>query len=207
MHSPYFAGRDFRCANFSPHNGYISGWGYLDGWAPTPLTRANASAAFAKLLPAGAIVPRREGAFCPEILTGQSKPYSVCFAEYRRGGRWHLAEGQANKTSLLPTSTIHHTSTWTRRWTRCSLRGWALPGALYSNNNCGKGAPQSDAYFVYQEMWWGPKPSGHLGNTRSAGWQFTDSAGFGSIGTYRCARRGRSVTCTTRLGDSFRYTP
>lgn len=209
VQSPYFAGRDFRCADFSPMNGYESGWGYLDGWAPTPLTSANATAAFAALLPHGAQIPKGEGRLCPEALTDgpQGGPWSVCIAEYKLGGRWHFAQGQAEQTSLTPKATIQSTSSWRRHWARCSLRGWSLPGTLSSNNNCGKGAPQSDAYFVAVEMWRGSKTHGTIGNTRYVGWQFTDSAGFGPIGSYRCARRGRTVTCTTRLGDSFRYTP
>jgi hypothetical protein len=37
LQSPYFAGRDFRCAYFSPANmGNPQGWAWLDGYAPPP---------------------------------------------------------------------------------------------------------------------------------------------------------------------------
>jgi hypothetical protein len=210
VQSPYFVGRDFRCANFSPMNGSSSGWGYLDGWAPTTLTSQSATAAFAALLPNGAQIPRREGRFCPEALTNgpHGETWSVCIAEYKLGGRWYMTQGQAVQTTLTPKATIQYRASWTRRWARCSLRAWKLPGTLTSNNNCGKGAPQSDGYFVAIEMWeGGSPPSGHLGQWRYVGWQFTDSAGFGPLGSYACHRRGATATCTTRLGDSFRYTP
>jgi hypothetical protein len=207
VQSPDFVGLDFRCADFSPASDAASGWEYLSGWAPTPLTIANATAAFANLLPSGVTFPGGEGAFCPEILTGEQQPWSQCFAEYHQGDLWHLADGQAQQTSLLPSATLSGTTTWTRRWARCTLRKWPIPGVLTSNNNCGTGAPQSDAYFVGQELWWGSKSTGHLRHVSEVGWQFTDSAGFGPVGVYSCTRSRRTVTCTTRLGDSFRYTP
>ena len=207
VQSPYFAGHDYRCAELAPQNGDSYGWEYFPGWAPTDLTRQNATAAFAALLPAGAQAPAAEGAYCPEVLDGEAQPWSQCFAEYKLAGRWHIAQGQATQTSLAPTATVQRTSSWTRKWARCSLRDWPIPGKLASNNNCGNGAPQSDVYFVAQEMWWGSKRTGRLLRARQAGWQFVDSAGFGSIGTYRCTHASRTVTCTNRVGDSFRYTP
>ena len=209
VQSPYFASQDFRCAEFAPYNGTSIGWTYLNGWAPTTLTSRNATAAFAALLPSGARIPKGEGRFCPEALTNgpHGENWSVCIAEYKQGGRWHMIQGQAVQTSLTPQATIQYQSSWKRRWARCSLRGWQLPGTLSSNNNCGKGAPQSDAYFAAVEMWRGSKTTGSLGQWRYVGWQFTDSAGFGPVGSYTCHRPGNTVTCTTRLGDSFRYTP
>ena len=106
-----------------------------------------------------------------------------------------------------PEATIQYSTSWRRHWAPCSLRAFGLPGHLSANNNCGKGAPQSDGYFLAIEMWTGPKTTGHVGQWRYVGWQFTDSAGFGPVGSYTCHRRGQTVTCTTRLGDSFRYTP
>lgn len=215
VQSSYFAHRDFRCVYVAPVNtGHGTGWGYLDGYAPIQPNSRSMSAAFLAALPASAKRPRQEGPACPsaivkEILQG----YAPCFAEYRKDDRWTLASGYTvvRNNQLV----VHHLAlrSWTRRWTKCViapiLRGLRITpiGTLMSNNDCGREAPQTDAYFVGQEMTW----AGHFvyprGKHSSAGWQFVDSAGFDSIGRYGCSRHHAWVQCTNAVGDSFKYRP
>ena len=147
--------------------------------------------------------PAAEGAFCPavEIRAGRAE----CFAEYHVGDRWHIygafvsAQGGALRLSY-----VTHAS-WRRRWVGCSLAGArtgypARPvrGTLASNNNCGKGQPSADAYYIATEF--------HPSNYSELGWQFTDSAGF-AIGLFHGTKRGDTYTFTNAVGDAFRYTP
>lgn len=220
--SPYFAGRDFRCAYFSPSSPDqdAQGWEWLMGWAPVHANSTNMSAAFDAALAGRAVIPRVEGPACPAVeVKTILQGYASCFAEYRWGGRWHLASGGVKEVNGDLRAKIAHTSSWRRRWTVCRETGWrvrgtnlVVPGArrntLVSNNGCGQG---EDVYFVEQEMIWGCGPGSlpnrggcHVG-AREVGWQFTDSAGFDSIGIYRCKRRHLEFTCTNRVGDSFRY--
>jgi hypothetical protein len=90
---------------------------------------------------------------------------------------------------------------WVRKWVSCSLKRWPVPGRLTSNNGC-----SYDAYMVGQEMWRGTKSSGYVG-WLNPGWIFTDSAGFGSIGSFPCKRQRASYVCRNAVGDAFKFTP
>jgi hypothetical protein len=65
--------------------------------------------------------------------------------------------------------------------------------------------PQTDLYFVGQEM--DPTWLIHHAHApvQSVGWLFTESAGFTSLGIYRCRSSHRTYRCTNGVGDSFRY--
>ena len=84
---------------------------------------------------------------------------------------------------------------------------------LVSNNDCGREGGSSDVYLVEQEMVSGcgrgsvPGRSGCKVAGNDVGWQFTDSAGFNSIGRFPCRHHGHTFTCTNGVGDSFSYTP
>jgi hypothetical protein len=159
---------------------------------------------------------------CPqvELFNGEAR----CVVEWRDGARtWWFAlatvsEHQARNNiyeegNKVPEGgepnneatiwSLHH---WTRRWTSCSLRYGPekAPGKLSSNNDCGRGWPQSDVYFVAVQMW--PDIRDHLA-VKAIGWSFTDSAGYELIGDLHVTRNGQTWTATNALGDSFRYTP
>jgi hypothetical protein len=163
-----------------------------------------------------------EEPLCPqvEIFNRQAS----CVVEWRSGARtWWFALATVSEHQLkndiyeegnpVPEGgepnneatiwSLHH---WTRRWTSCSLTYGALtpPGRLSSNNDCGCGWPQSDAYFVAIQIW--PDIRLHL-PVQSIGWSFTDSAGYGLIGDLHVTRNGQTWTAINALGDSFRYTP
>jgi hypothetical protein len=217
VQSTYFAGLDFRCAYFEPTNaGTAQGWSWLNGYAPIKPTSATMSAAFVTTaVPATAAIPSVEGRACPAAdVSVILQSYASCFEEFHQGNRWSLASGSVvvdNNNELAVQDLA--TTTWTRRWTRCSiapeLRALRIRpiGTLMSNNDCGLKAPQSDAYFVGQEMTWAGRFVYPHGRNSEVGWQFTDSAGFDSIGIYRCSRQGSWAQCTNAVGDSFKYRP
>ena len=227
---PHLLGRHWGCAgavlNTDLSNGYTTFT--LQGPPKPPAikpTAQSASQAFTAQLPKGASIPSAEGLACPGVdLSVILQGYASCFAEYSRGGRWHLASGDVSVRNNQLIGSIRNTGSWRRKWQVCRQHGWRVSGTnlwvpgstrdtLVSNNNCGAGAPQSDAYFVQQEMVYGcgrasiPGQSTCRVGTKYVGWQFTDSAGFGSIGTYRCSRRARTFVCSNAVGDSFKYTP
>jgi hypothetical protein len=189
-----------------------------------PNSRA-VSKAFTSLLPSGAIIPASEGPACPPaILPEILKGGATCFAEYKRDDRWSLALGSVIENHGTLESTIDHTGSWRRRRTVCRQHGWRVagtnlhvPGAshntLVSNNDCGREGGDSDVYLVEQEMIFGcgrgsePGRSGCKVGAKVVGWQFTDSAGFTSIGVFPCRHHGPTYTCTNAVGDSFSYTP
>lgn len=171
------------------------------------LTSAAAGAAFkaeiTKESP-NAVFPRREGKFCPEIYSGSDGDYSICYAEYKIGKIWHLLGASATaKNGEIAFSFGTHAN-WRRKWVRCSLRGAHAPGRLVSNNGCGRHQPESDAYFIGDEVY--PLVRLHRA-VRAIGWQFTESAGFTSLGIYHVSKRGGTYTFTNAVGDSFRYKP
>lgn len=153
----------------------------------------------------GGVFPSAEGPLCPETYTRTEGQYSVCYAELRIGSTWRLEGGQAN---LGPSGIAVRLSTqahWRRAWAKCSLPHGAhgAPGTLTSNYNCGL-HQVSDAYLVTVEIY--PSIRMHLPVT-AAGWQFTESAGFTSIGDFPVKKLGRTYVFTNAVGDSFRYTP
>ena len=150
----------------------------------------------------GAAFPSREGNVCPELYTDEERrKYSECFAEFRTGSVWNLVYSTARfERGAIRFPKGLHDSRWRRRWMKCSLHGWRLSGTLIANNGCTRG-PQSDAYFIAIEA--SPFPS----HVRSVGWQFTESAGFTSIGRFAARKSGRTYVFTNAVGDSFRYTP
>ena len=164
------------------------------------LTSAADSAKFVSVLPLGAQIPPQEGPACPavEIFRGTSE----CFVEYHFGNHWYLVNGYVTLQGGALAISELSTGSWVRRRTRCSLRGWHVPGVLTSNNACGRGGGESDAYFVGQEMWL----DGHVVDLMP-GWIFTDSAGFDSLGGFPCKHRRRTYVCTNAVGDSFSFTP
>jgi hypothetical protein len=153
----------------------------------------------------GAQFPSDEGRLCPETYTGTEGQYSVCYAEFQSGGIWYLEGGQAalEGNSIAVTLSTH--AHWRRAWVKCALPRGRLgaPGTLTSNYNCGL-HQVSDAYLVTIEIY--PSIRMHLPVTE-AGWQFTESAGFTSLGDFHVKRRGRAYVFTNAVGDSFRYTP
>jgi hypothetical protein len=149
-----------------------------------------------------AIIPTTEGQACPEELDLGGGPSSLCFVQFKDAGRWFLwgatAEPDGNEIAFsYPTK-----ASWTQRWVSCRLA--RAPGRLWSNHNCGYGQPETDAYFVFDEVV--PNIRFHH-PLRSVGWQFTDSAGFDSLGHYVGKRSGKSLVFTNAVGDSFRYKP
>jgi hypothetical protein len=90
---------------------------------PVRLTVQNASLAFLGFLPDGAFIPAAEGPACPEIYQNGGR-YSICFAEYRLGSRWHLMSGTARVNANVPTAQITGDGSWRRRWVKCNLRPW-----------------------------------------------------------------------------------
>jgi hypothetical protein len=223
---PTLAGRNFTCASLE--NGFevetatglpsetIDFAGYTQATQPTApptskppkfvLNRKNASARFASLIPRGAVVPRPEGAYCPEIYPGK-RVYSVCFAEYRQGAQWHLLAGEVKVTNNAAVANVNRRTSWTRKWMNCSLAAagvGAIQGTMTSNDNCGSGKPQSDPYFAAIQL--APEIRLHM-PIQYIGWAFTQSAGFGSLGAYRVTRNGATYVMTNAVGDSFTYTP
>jgi len=173
--------------------------------APVKLSPTTATAAFRAYISAlhqSAVFPTKEGKVCPEIYS-VGGPYSLCFAEYRTSSHtWHLDSALARLKGGIITFSHVTRGRWQRKWTHCSLRGQggapSKPGTLISNNDCGRAAPQSDAFFV---------TNGGATGSGSIGWDFTQSAGFNSVGTYHQRMRGRTHVFTNALGDSFQYTP
>lgn len=151
-----------------------------------------------------AAFPESEGRFCPETYESNDGNYSICFAEYKTGDTWNLRGGEATiKNNNVTVSDGTHAH-WGRKWVKCSLRGTHTPGMLISNNGCGSHQPESDAYFIAVEVY----PDIRLHHAvRAIGWQFVDSKGFGSLGSYRTSKRGSTYTFTNAVGDSFRYRP
>ena len=186
-------------------------------------TSSEMSATFVRQLPQGAMLPGAEGPACPAAIASVIlEGYASCFAEYQRAGGWYLADGTVQETEGALVATITHIGSWQRRWRVCRQHGWQLdgtnlfvPGAsrdtLVANNDCGRQAPQTDVYFVQQEMIYGcgkgsvPNRSNCKVGAAEVGWQFVDSAGFNSIGRFRCRHRQLIYTCTNAMGDSFRY--
>lgn len=169
------------------------------------LTPSSASAAFkTKILREApeARFPSREGALCPETFEGSEGLTSSCFAEFTTGATWNLSGAAATSEDGHVVFSFLSSAHWKRRWVRCRLA--RAPGKLLSNHRCGYGQPETDAYFVWDELV--PNIRFHH-PLRSIGWQFTDSAGFTSLGIYRGAKNGRSYRFTNAVGDSFRYTP
>jgi hypothetical protein len=151
-----------------------------------------------------ATFPADEGTLCPELYSAGNGSYSICYAEYKIAGTWHLDGATATvKQNAITLSLIARTR-WRRRWVKCNLRLWHVPGTLVSNNNCGLHQPQVDAYFIWNEAY--PGIRSHLA-VHHVGWLFADSAGFNSIGRYHAHKIGRVYTFTNAVGDSFRYTP
>ncbi len=174
--------------------------------AATALTPAAASAAFRALISRRsprAVFPGKEGKVCPKVYKGSEGKISFCFAEYRIGRTWHLEGASASLEAGEIRFRRGSHGRWRRKWRRCRLPR-RVPGKLFANNGCGKGTIENDAYFVEAEL---------LGNIRSGhplrpiGWQFTFSAGFGSIGIYHGRRKGSGYVFTNGVGDSFRYVP
>lgn len=184
----------------------LARWSFTLTKGAGSLTPAGASAAFKALL-AGekpdAFFPAAEGKVCPRVYSSSAGRRSVCFAEFRTGKNWHL-EG-ASATIEGGEIRFHYRThaSWKRKWKPCRLPR-SVPGALLSNNGCGRGTINDDAYLVQVEL---------LGNIRSGhplrplGWQFTFSEGFEPIGIFRGRRHGGSYAFTNAVGDSFRYTP
>jgi hypothetical protein len=152
-----------------------------------------------------AAFPSVEGRLCPETYTGTEGQYSVCYAEFRTGSTWHLEGGQAELKENSIAVRLNTDAHWRRAWTKCVLphSGLGAPGTLTSNYNCGL-HQVSDAYLVTVEIY--PSIRMHL-PVSAAGWQFTESAGFTSLGDFRVKRLGRTYVFTNAVGDSFRYTP
>jgi len=153
----------------------------------------------------GAVFPSVEGRLCPETYTGTEGRYSICYAEFRAGGAWHLEGGQASVKENRIDVRLYTHAHWRRTWVKCALPhgGLGAPGALTSNYNCGL-HQVSDAYLVTVEIY--PSIRMHV-PISSAGWQFTESAGFTSLGIFHVKRLGRTYVFTNAVGDSFRYTP
>jgi hypothetical protein len=153
----------------------------------------------------GAVFPSVEGRLCPETYTGTEGQYSICYAEFRAGSTWHLEGGQADLKENGIAVTLYTDARWRRAWVKCALRhsGLGAPGTLTSNYNCGL-HQVSDAYLVTVEIY--PSIRMHL-PVPPAGWQFTESAGFTSLGIFRVKRLKRTYVFTNAVGDSFRYTP
>ncbi len=173
--------------------------------ASVHLTPGSASAAFkAKIseqFPTASFPPA-EGQLCPEVFEYEDGPVSSCFAEYTTGGTWHFQGGSAEVQRGTITFSYPSHTTWHRTWHRCKLH--RVPGKLFSNDNCGFGRPETDAYFVEAELSYNIQVHKPL---RSIGWQFTNSIGFNSLGRYTGKRRGRSLIFTNAVGDAFRYRP
>jgi len=152
-----------------------------------------------------AAFPSVEGRLCPETYAGTEGQYSVCYAEFRTGGTWHLEGGQADLKENRIAVKLNTQAQWRRAWVKCALPhgGLRAPGTLTSNYNCGL-HQVSDAYLVTVEIY--PSIRMHL-PVSAAGWQFTESAGFTSLGDFRVKRLGRTYVFTNAVGDSFRYTP
>jgi hypothetical protein len=152
-----------------------------------------------------AVFPTAEGRLCPETYTGTEGQYSVCYAEFRTGSTWHLEGGQAALKANSIAVTLDTHAHWRRAWVKCPLPhgGRGAPGMLTSNYNCGL-HQVSDAYLVAVEIY--PSIRMRLPVT-GAGWQFTESAGFTSLGDFPGKKMGRTYVFTNAVGDSFRYTP
>jgi hypothetical protein len=153
----------------------------------------------------GASFPASEGHMCPETYTGSEGEYSVCYAEFKTGGTWHLEGGQADSGPSGVTVKISTRAQWRRAWVRCPLPhgSHGAPGRLFSNYNCGRGQV-SDAYLVTVEIY--PSIKMHQ-PVKEAGWQFTESAGFTSLGVFHAQRHERTYLFRNAMGDAFRYTP
>lgn len=170
------------------------------------LTSNSATAAFRAAILADsptAVFPANEGTLCPEIYSGSEGAYSVCYGEFETGDFWNIQGGQAKEEENGQIVFTYPTSAqWTRRWTKCRLE--RAPGTLTSNNNCGYHQPSDDPYLVWDELV--PDIRFHRG-TAPIGWQFTESAGFTSIGIFHGSKHGKTYTFSNAVGDSFRYRP
>jgi hypothetical protein len=132
-----------------------------------------------------------------------------CMAYFRWNGISRFVQGTVSASqSQNGSASFQYVTSWHRRWGRCSLRGYGLknPGRLESNNNCGQRMPQTDVYFVGQEMSY----AGRVYYTHEVGWLFASSglfieAGMTPVGIYHCGYKHHTITCSNRVGDSFRY--
>jgi hypothetical protein len=168
----------------------------------TPQTASEAFEANILSRNPSAILPASEGLLCPETYEENEGERSICYAEYQSGNTWNLQGAEATSEGGRINFKFGPQARWTRKWVPCKLT--RVPGKLISNNNCGSRQPESDAYFVAVEV---------VANirfhhpTHSVGWQFTESAGFTSVGIYRGSKQGRSYVFTDAVGDSFKYKP
>lgn len=152
-----------------------------------------------------ATFPATEGRLCPETYMGAEGAYSICYAEFRSGNIWHLEGGRAALKENHISVALYTRAHWRRTWVKCALSHGAhgAPGTLASNYNCGL-HQVSDAYLVTVEIY--PSTRMHEPLT-GAGWEFTESAGFTSLGDFHVRKQGRTYSFTNAVGDSFRYTP
>jgi hypothetical protein len=147
----------------------------------------------------------------PDCYAFQTTGPATCFAFYSYRHVYYFISGEVTQGQAAHrTAEIMSVASYRRRWADCSLRIPGLstpPGRLISNNNCGRGEPENEPYYVDDEM---SGASGHVRFTREVGWQFTDSASvstafFRAVGAYRCSNGVSTITCRDGAGDEFKY--
>ena len=183
--------------------------GYFAGFEPFELTKSNATTSFKRLLTnryrsawtnAGrswALCPREE--FFTSGFDDDGVPAAICMAQFRHGHTWRFISASITQTEPGPVFVDKpYTRGWTRKWRRLPakcLRQVRVRGRAWSNDGTCPALMVSDlAYTVHTG-----------GRPRRAYWHGTNTAGFGTLASYRCHTRGRTITCTNGLGDAFRW--
>jgi hypothetical protein len=145
---------------------------------------------------------------CPEV-PDQSE--EGCLAFYTYGGEYYFAEGYVTRSEVAnDRATITHVFSYSHQTVNCSLGRDAedqnIPGKLTSNNACGSGMPQSDVYFVSDEL--GAGEGGVVHYFHEVGWQFAGSGDYlplNALATWHCTR-GHTISCKDGVGDELAYT-
>jgi hypothetical protein len=211
------AALDLRCAQISSSSSDLwNGSGYFAGFEPFVLTESNATTAFKRLLAAryGTVFTQagESWAVCPHAEFfppadndddgeyDEGLPAAICMAQFRRGRTWRYVSGRIEEgRDDAVFEPKPYSRAWTRKWRRLPakcLRQVRVHGRAWSNDGTCPALMVSDlAYDVRR----GKKP-------KFAYWHGTNTAGFSTVAYYRCKTRGRTVTCTNRLGDAFRWT-
>jgi hypothetical protein len=184
---------------------------YFDGYQPVEpvqLTKRNATGLFKQQL-AGRYGSAFTGASqfwvkCPsqEFFTDgfndDGYQSALCTAQFESHGRWRLVSASINQTDDGPVMAKPFTRTWTRRWTRegakCASAA-GVKGRISSNYGACESLMIGDLrYSVARHE-----------RIRYAYEHGTNTAGFEEVMRYRCKQHGRTITCTNKLGDAFRW--
>jgi hypothetical protein len=208
QHSALVGLGELRCARIEGPQRFSQS-GYFAGYQPFELTAENATASFKRLLAdkygaafsgaavSWALCPREE--FFESGLDDEGTPVALCMAQFRSGPTWRYVSATVEQTEPGPVlGDKPYTRTWTRKWRKLPakcMRQLRVRGRAWSNDGTCPALMISDLAYTVRK---GGKP-------RRAFWHGTNTAGFQTLASYRCKTRARTVTCTSKLGDAFRW--